>query len=125
MAKQSTDVVKFSDVKLAWLQTFICVSKLQSYTRAGEHLGIDQSEVSRRVAALGKWFGGPLLTKTRPPRLTPHGQLARQIAEDTLWALCNFNNALNRSIAKAALSPQDEECLNALKVVWLDQGGQA
>lgn len=55
------------DIK--WLEDFITLSRLQSFSRAAEERHVTQSAFSRRIQALETWVGVPLLDRSRFLRL--------------------------------------------------------
>ncbi len=72
------------------LQAFRMVAEEASFTRGAERCGVPQPVVSRRVAALERRLGGPLLERsTRSVALTPLGSRVLPHAEELLsrWDL--------------------------------------
>ncbi|WP_438029826.1 LysR family transcriptional regulator [Sorangium sp. So ce233] len=62
-------------VDLESLKIFVKVAELESFTRAGEHLGMPKARVSLRLKALEAELGSRLLQRsTRVVRLTPDGE---------------------------------------------------
>jgi len=83
------------------LRVFVKVSELQSFTRAGEQLGMSKARVSQRLGALEEELGSVLLRRTtRAVRPTPDGEqlLARAkrllIEADELAAMFQAPRAL-------------------------------
>jgi DNA-binding transcriptional LysR family regulator len=68
-------------MNLDHLTVFAAVAESQSFTAAGQRLGLDKSRVSRVVSALEHSLGSALLVRTtRSVRLTPEGEaLARRV----------------------------------------------
>lgn len=69
------------------LRVFLKVAELSNLTRAGEHLGMVKSRVSRKIGALEEELGATLFHRTtRAVRLTADGEAllarARRIARD-------------------------------------------
>lgn len=62
-------------IDLQALQAFQAVARFASFTKAGAHLRLDKSKVSRDVGALEASLGAALLVRTtRSVRLTPEGE---------------------------------------------------
>ena len=84
------------DIK--WLEDFITLSRLQSFSRAAEERHVTQSAFSRRIQALETWVGVPLLDRSRfPTTLTPEGRRFREMAEETLRNLLQSRASLTAS----------------------------
>lgn len=110
-------VVKFEEVRFAWLHAFVCVGKLGSYSKAAAFLGVDQSTVSRQIASLEEWLGFEILTKNRPTRLTEDGKYICDISEKTLWQFCDLDRLLRRSIQNMTFNEQEKEKLRVGKIL--------
>lgn len=75
-------------MELDWLQDFIVLTNLQSFSRAAEQRGITQPAFSRRIRALEQWIGADLFMRdTRIIALTPAGHKFKPIAEDLVRQL--------------------------------------
>lgn len=65
------------------LRVFLAVCRAQSFSAAGRALGVEQSTVSRRVAALEESLGGALFDRTaRGPTPTTLGRVLAERAAD-------------------------------------------
>lgn len=107
------------DIK--WLEDFVTLSRLQSFSRAAEERHVTQSAFSRRIQALETWVGVPLLDRSRfPTTLTPEGRRFRETAEEIL------RNLLQSRVALTVSSPGDLPCiavaaLHTLSVTFFPQ----
>ncbi|MFT8862776.1 MAG: LysR family transcriptional regulator [Acetobacter fabarum] len=107
------------DIK--WLEDFVTLSRLQSFSRAAEERHVTQSAFSRRIQALETWVGVPLLDRSRfPTTLTPEGRRFRETAEEIL------RNLLQSRAALTVSSPADLPCiavaaLHTLSVTFFPQ----
>lgn len=69
-------------MQLAWLEDFLALVRLGSFTRAAEAREVAQSALSRRVRALEHWTGAALFDRaTHPVALTAAGRLLLPVAE--------------------------------------------
>lgn len=62
------------------IQLFLAVARCGSFTATARELGLQQSTISRRIAALEEALGNTLIDRTRA-QLTPVGERLRQRAE--------------------------------------------
>ncbi|MGI9298255.1 MAG: LysR family transcriptional regulator [Gammaproteobacteria bacterium] len=71
-----------------WVEDFLCLARLRSFSRAAEARCITQSAFSRRICSLENWLGAPLIDRSlHPVTLTVAGEdflpaaadIARQI----------------------------------------------
>lgn len=71
-----------------WLEDFLSVSRTGSFSRSAAEQHITQSAFSRRIKALERWAGTPLIDRsTYPTRLTTAGARFREVAEQILGSL--------------------------------------
>lgn len=71
--------------KLELLRTFVRVTELSSFTRAGESLGLPRSTVSEHVQALEELLGARLLQRTtRKVQATQDGRVLYERSKDLL-----------------------------------------
>jgi DNA-binding transcriptional LysR family regulator len=69
-------------MQLAWIEDFLALARLGSFTQAAEARGVAQSALSRRVRALEHWAGAVLFDRAaHPVRLTDAGRLLLPVAE--------------------------------------------
>lgn len=86
-------------MNLKFLETFVWVARLRSFSLAAEKLCTTQAAVSNRIATLERDLGVRLLERDlRNVSLTPHGQRALPQAE----ALVRMAGEFERSIADAS-----------------------
>ncbi len=88
-----------------WLEDFLVLSDLSSFTRAAQARNVTQSAFSRRIRSLEEWIGIPLVDRdTVPPRLTMAGHLFRDAAREMVRQLHDTRVALgHRSKAFAGI----------------------
>jgi len=76
-------------VQLSWLEDFIELARMRSFSRAAENRFITHPAFGRRIKALEQWVGAELVARSHPVSLTPAGQLfldAATHATDVLYA---------------------------------------
>ncbi len=80
---------------IEWLEDFLVLSDLSSFTRAAQARNVTQSAFSRRIRSLEDWIGIALIDRdTVPPRLTMAGHLFRDAARDMVRQLHDTRIAL-------------------------------
>lgn len=80
---------------IEWLEDFLVLSDLSSFTRAAQTRNVTQSAFSRRIRSLEDWIGIPLVDRdTVPPRLTVAGHLFRDAAREMVRQLQDTRIAL-------------------------------
>lgn len=80
---------------IEWLEDFLVLSDLSSFTRAAQTRNVTQSAFSRRIRSLEEWIGIPLVDRdTVPPRLTMAGHLFRDAAREMVKQLQDTRLAL-------------------------------
>lgn len=80
---------------IEWLEDFLVLSDLSSFTRAAQARNVTQSAFSRRIRSLEEWIGIPLVDRdTVPPRLTMAGHLFRDAAREMVRQLHDTRVAL-------------------------------
>ncbi len=68
---------------LRWVEDFLCLARLRSFSRASEARHITQSAFSRRIRSLENWFGAPLIDRSvYPATLTAAGEDFLPVASD-------------------------------------------
>ena len=102
---------------LKWLEDFLCLARVRSFSRAAEARCVTQSAFSRRIRSLENWFGAPLIDRSvYPVTLTEAGEdfsrvaveVARQLDEARAEAAPSRRKS-GRAIAFAA---QHSLCLD-------------
>ena len=90
---------------IEWLEDFLVLSDLSSFTRAAQTRNVTQSAFSRRIRSLEEWLGISLVDRdTVPPRLTMAGHLFRDAAREMVRQLQDARTALgHRSQAFAGI----------------------
>ncbi|MFZ9408422.1 MAG: LysR family transcriptional regulator [Burkholderiaceae bacterium] len=64
------------------MDDFLSLARTKSFSRSAEERNITQSALSRRIQALERWVGAPLVDRsTYPSRLTGEGEAFREAAE--------------------------------------------
>lgn len=72
-------------MELKWLEDFLSLARTQSFSRSAEERNVTQSALSRRIQALERWVGVPLVDRsTFPSSLTPQGLAFRDAAEQAV-----------------------------------------
>ena len=80
---------------IEWLEDFLVLSDLSSFTRAAQARNVTQSAFSRRIRSLEDWIGIALFDRdTVPPRLTMAGHLFRDAAREMVRQLHDTRIAL-------------------------------
>lgn len=80
---------------IEWLEDFLVLSDLSSFTRAAQTRNVTQSAFSRRIRSLEEWIGIALVDRdTVPPRLTMAGHLFRDAAREMVRQLQDTRMAL-------------------------------
>jgi DNA-binding transcriptional LysR family regulator len=80
---------------IEWLEDFLVLSDMSSFTRAAHARNVTQSAFSRRIRSLEDWIGISLVDRdTVPPRLTMAGHLFRDAAREMVRQLQDTRIAL-------------------------------
>ncbi len=75
-------------MELKWLEDFLCLTRLSSFSTAAAERNVTQSAFSRRIKALEQWLGASLIDRsTYPVTLTEAGLHFRVIAEQVRTSL--------------------------------------
>lgn len=70
---------------LKWLEDFLSLARTKSFSRSAEERNVTQSALSRRIQALERWVGAPLVDRSSfPARLTKEGEAFRDTAEQAM-----------------------------------------
>lgn len=80
---------------IEWLEDFLVLSDMSSFTRAAHARNVTQSAFSPRIRSLEDWIGISLVDRdTVPPRLTMAGHLFRDAAREMVRQLQDTRIAL-------------------------------
>lgn len=91
-------------VNLRFLETFLWVAKLKSFSSAAEKLHTTQASVSNRIATLEKELGIRLFERDpRTVRLTPQGHNALRRAEEIVRLASEFRESVGDGAALKGL----------------------
>lgn len=72
-------------MELKWLEDFLSLARTKSFSRSAAERHVTQSAFSRRIQALERWVGAPLVDRSIfPSRLTDEGEAFREIAEQAV-----------------------------------------
>lgn len=72
-------------MELKWLEDFVMLSGMGSFSRAAEARHITQSAFSRRIKQLEAWLGAPLVNRASiPAELTAEGRAFLPVAQDAI-----------------------------------------
>lgn len=75
-------------MEIKWIEDFVALARLQSFSRAAEERNVSQSGFSRRIQALEQWVGADLVDRSGyPPSLTAAGRLFCEAAQEVLLKL--------------------------------------
>lgn len=86
------------------VELFLAVAESGSFSRAAAQLGIDQTTVSRRFAALERKAGVPLVVRrTTGTQLTPAGEHLAGLASGAATAVAAFQRSLR--LVRTTLNP--------------------
>lgn len=78
-----------------WLEDFLCLAELRSFSRAAAVRHVTQPAFSRRIRALETWLGAELIDRaTYPTRLTPAGEVFREQAGEILRNILDLRAAV-------------------------------
>ncbi len=73
---------------LKWVEDFMSLAEVHSFSRAAEIRGVTQSAFSRRIRALEEWLGTELINRENSPvTLTNAGKVFRETAEEVVRLL--------------------------------------
>ncbi|MGE0310657.1 MAG: LysR family transcriptional regulator [Lautropia sp.] len=72
-------------MELNWLEDFLSLARTKSFSRSAQERNVTQSAFSRRIQALERWVGAPLVDRSIfPSRLTKEGEAFRETAEQAV-----------------------------------------
>lgn len=95
--------------RLIWVEAFLEVASLESFTAGAHSMGVNQSTATRYVDQLERWLRKPLFTGDIPPRLTEEGEKFVEIARSVLMQMLDFRAPLpkRRGAPAAPISGKD------------------
>lgn len=86
--KRSPSGLKFGDLRVSWLETFVVASRSESRSAAAKKLGITQGAVTKHIQNLERWSQKVLVYHDSvPPKLTEQGRTFVSVADDIVGAL--------------------------------------
>lgn len=98
--ERSQPGLDFGDLRLAWLQTFVVVSRSDNRSEAAKKLGITQSAVTKHIQNLERWSQKVLVYPDRAPtELTDQGKALVSVA-DNVWDIMARARKLSESPAE-------------------------
>lgn len=90
-----------------WLDDFIALAEVQSFTRAAEESHCSQSALSRRIQSLERWIGTQLIDRDAyPMRLTPAGQRFLEVSKGLKGTI-----EAARQLGRSTVRPDQEQQL--------------
>lgn len=82
-------------METVWLEDFICLARVQNFTRAAEERNVTQPAFSRRIKSLENWLGVPLFERSSyPVKLSGAGVEFLPVAKDTIASLTNTRQTI-------------------------------
>ena len=86
---------------LKWIEDFLCLARLGSFSRAATERHVTQSAFSRRIMSLENWLGAPLLDRNAyPAALTDAGREFLPVAAELARQLYDAKHAAMRGRQK-------------------------
>ena len=83
--KLSPPGLKFGDLRLSWLETFVVVSRSENRSEAAKKLGITQGAVTKHLQNLERWSQKVLVyEESVPPKLTEQGAALVSVADNVV-----------------------------------------
>lgn len=80
--------LKFGDLRLSWLETFVVVSRSDSRSTAAQKLGITQGAVTKHIQNLERWSQKVLVySDSSPTKLTEEGKALVSIADNVVGVM--------------------------------------
>lgn len=77
--------LKFGDLRLSWLETFVVVSRSENRSVAAKKLGITQSAVTKHIQNLERWSQKVLVYHDSvPTKLTEQGKALVSVADNVV-----------------------------------------
>jgi len=74
-SNQHPEPVRLGGLRVAWLETFVCVAKQECRSKAAAELSIKQSAVTKHIHSLEDWMGVELVAReSHPATLTEAGK---------------------------------------------------
>ena len=89
-------------MELKWLEDFLSLARTKSFSRSAAERHGTQSAFSRRIQALERWVGAPLIDRsTFPSRLTNEGEAFREAAEQFVRELMRAREDARMTLRRA------------------------
>ena len=86
---------------LKWIEDFLCLARLGSFSQAAAERHVTQSAFSRRIMSLENWLGAPLLDRgTYPAALTDAGREFLPVAAELARQLYDARGVVRRTREK-------------------------
>jgi len=80
---------------LKWLEDFLSLANTLNFSVSADQRNVTQPTFSRRIRALERWLGVPIIDRTNyPPSLTPAGHAFYQTAENTVRQLYSVRDEI-------------------------------
>ena len=85
-------------MELKWLEDFVMLADVSSFSRAAQLRNVTQPAFSRRIKQLENWLGATLISRaTMPAELTPAGRNFLPVAQDAIRTFYAAREALHPS----------------------------
>lgn len=86
--------LKFGDLRVAWLETFVSVARLRNRSEVAKEIGISQSAVSKHIQSVENWMGVRLVDpESLPAILTKDGEAFAVLAKSIIESLSEARRA--------------------------------
>ncbi|MEO3388211.1 LysR family transcriptional regulator [Mesorhizobium sp. CAU 1741] len=85
-------------MEIKWLEDFVALAEVSSFSRAAESRNVTQSAFSRRIRQLEAWLGATLIIRaTVPAKLTAAGHNFLPVAQETIRTFHGIRETLRPS----------------------------
>ena len=89
-------------MELKWLEDFLALAELGTFSRAAEARNVTQPAFGRRIRALEHWLGVTLVDRSgHPPELTPAGRMFRENAAELVREFHRLRRDLRQEAGEA------------------------
>ena len=100
-------VMELGDLRVAWLETFVCVAKLRNRSAVARELGISQGAVTKHVQSLERWMRAILVDHDSvPATLTDDGEAFVEPAELILDVLREAQRPMSDVVVRGPRRPR-------------------